>query len=67
MTDWELLVDVIEPSLESSEFFLRKAWAESEAVLAWVEEIKGRLCVLSKREGLRHLLARGVVASAPCS
>ena len=69
-TDWQLLVDAIEPSLESPEFFLRKAtgWALREyskvdagTVLAWVNDNGDRLSALSKREGLRHLAARGVI------
>ena len=62
-TDRDLLYTCIEPSLDSREFFLRKAigWAlreyakaEPEAVRAYVEANAARLSGLSKREALKH-------------
>lgn len=62
-TDFGFLVDVIEPSIASNEFFLRKAigWALREhaktnaaAVVAFVVDHKDRLSGLSKREALKH-------------
>ncbi len=65
-TDLELLVACIEPSLDSSEFFLRKAigWAlrehsktDPEVILAYVTAHRRQLSNLSKREALKHLRA----------
>jgi 3-methyladenine DNA glycosylase AlkD len=62
-TDVELLHACIEPSLQSKEFFLRKAigWALRERaktsageVAAYVEANAARLSGLSKREALKH-------------
>jgi 3-methyladenine DNA glycosylase AlkD len=62
--DLPLLFDNIEPSLQSSEFFLRKAigWAlrdvaktNPEATRSYVTENDGRLSPLSKREALKNL------------
>jgi 3-methyladenine DNA glycosylase AlkD len=62
-TDRELLYACIEPSMDSREFFLRKAigWAlreyaksEPRAVLVYVEANAARLSGLSKREALKH-------------
>lgn len=67
-TDLELLHACIEPSLDSREFFLRKAigWAlrhyartDPVAVRRYVSMHKGRLSVLSKREALKHIGAAG--------
>jgi 3-methyladenine DNA glycosylase AlkD len=63
-TDPALLYDCIEPSLESKDFFLRKAigWAlrqyarvEPAEVRRFVRENEPRLSPLSRREALRHL------------
>jgi 3-methyladenine DNA glycosylase AlkD len=63
-TDTTLLRGCLEPSLERSEFFLRKAigWALREYartdpswVLAYVCEQEDRLAPLSRREALKHL------------
>lgn len=63
-TDFAWLCAVITPSIDSDEFFLRKAigWALREyaaidptAVLAFVATHKDRLSGLSKREALKHV------------
>ncbi|MBX5481321.1 MAG: DNA alkylation repair protein [Myxococcaceae bacterium] len=63
-TDEALLFDCILPSIDSPEFFLRKAigWALREysmvapaAVKRFVKQHEDRLSGLSKREALRHL------------
>jgi 3-methyladenine DNA glycosylase AlkD len=62
-TDLDLLYACIEPSLESKEFFLRKAigWALREYARVDMDEVKryvkkneARLSGLSKREALKH-------------
>ena len=64
-TDVELLYDCIEPSIESSEFFLRKGigWALREyaktdltSVIEYVTSNADRLSSLSKREAVRNLV-----------
>lgn len=73
-TDRELLFDCIEPSIENSEFFLRKGigWAlreyaktEPEAVVRYVRRHADRLSPLSKREALRRLINAGTFDSIP--
>lgn len=63
-TDVALLHATIEPSLDSKEFFLRKAigWAlrqhartDPEGVRRYVAENQGRLSGLSRREAMKHL------------
>lgn len=63
-TDLDLLFHAIEASIDSTEFFLRKAigWAlreyaktDPDEVLAFVERHEDRLSGLSKREALKHL------------
>ena len=63
-TDLDLLFHAIEASIDSSEFFLRKAigWAlreyaktDPDEVLAFVERHEEQLSGLSKREALKHL------------
>jgi len=63
-TDLELLAACIAPTLDSPEFFLRKAigWAlrqearfEPDWVRAFVEQYRERLSGLSRREALKHL------------
>ncbi|HTY92779.1 MAG TPA: DNA alkylation repair protein [Steroidobacteraceae bacterium] len=63
-TDLELLYACIEPSLESPEFFLRKAigWAlrqyartDAAEVRRYVDRNRLRLSALSRREALRHI------------
>lgn len=73
-TDRALLYDCIEPSLESKDFFLRKAigWALREFAKANPDEVrrylaanKSRLSALSAREaakGLSHAKRHGLVA-----
>jgi 3-methyladenine DNA glycosylase AlkD len=62
--DWQLLYDCIEPSLDSREFFLRKAigWAlrqyartHARDVLRYVNAHRTRLSGLSTREALKHV------------
>ncbi len=69
-TDRALLTDVIEPSIERPEFFLRKAigWAlreyskvEPEFVLDYITGNADRLSPLTRREGLKVLARRGRV------
>jgi len=63
-TDLELLYACIQPSLDSSEFFLQKAigWAlrqyartDPQEVKRYVRRIEGRLSNLSKREALSKI------------
>jgi len=62
-TDLDLLYACIEPSIESKEFFLRKAigWAlreyarvDMKEVARYVKKNESRLSGLSKREALKH-------------
>jgi 3-methyladenine DNA glycosylase AlkD len=63
-TDLELLYDCIAPSLDSKEFFLRKAvgwalrayaWTDPEEVRRYVGENAERLSGLSQREALKNI------------
>jgi 3-methyladenine DNA glycosylase AlkD len=63
-TDLELLYACIEPSLASSEFFLRKAigwalrqhaWTDAREVQRYVKANASRLSPLSKREALKNV------------
>jgi 3-methyladenine DNA glycosylase AlkD len=63
-TDLALLYDVIEPSLDNPEFFLRKAigwalrhhsWTDPDEIERYVEQHRDRLSALSKREATRNL------------
>ena len=63
-TDLELLYKCIEPSLDSEEFFLRKAigwalrqyaWTDPAEVKRYVRKNESRLSGLSKREALKNL------------
>jgi len=63
-TDLKLLYACMEPSLESKEFFLRKAigwalrqyaWTDPEEVRRYVREHEQQLSGLSKREALKHV------------
>ena len=63
-TDLDLLYACIEPSLDSKEFFLRKAigwalrqyaWTDSREIRRYVREQKGRLSRLSQREALKNI------------
>jgi 3-methyladenine DNA glycosylase AlkD len=63
-TELDLLYDCIEPSLESSEFFLRKAigwalrqhaWTDPGEVRRYVQEHRERLSPLSTREALKNV------------
>jgi 3-methyladenine DNA glycosylase AlkD len=71
-TDADLLFELIEPSIESREFFLRKAigWAlreysktDPDTVIGYVSSNRDRLSGLSKREGLRVLVKQGVIGA----
>jgi 3-methyladenine DNA glycosylase AlkD len=62
-TDLELLYGCIEPSIESREFFLRKAigwalrqhaWTDPDEVRRYVQANEARLSGLSKREALKN-------------
>jgi 3-methyladenine DNA glycosylase AlkD len=62
-TDLELLYACIEPSLDSKEFFLRKAigwalrqyaWVDPREIQRYVRAHESRLSALSKREALRN-------------
>ncbi len=73
-TDVELLYDCIEPSIESSEFFLRKGigWALREYaktdpanVIKYVTSTAERLSRLSKREAVRILVKDGLLDAVP--
>ena len=73
-TDLELLYACIEPSLDSKEFFLRKAigwalreyaWSDPREVVRYVRANKTRLSGLSKREALKNVLRDGLIASIP--
>jgi 3-methyladenine DNA glycosylase AlkD len=63
-TDLELLYDCIAPSVESKEFFLRKAigwalreyaWTDPDEVRRYVAESANRLSGLSRREALKNI------------
>ena len=63
-TDLDLLYACIEPSLDSKEFFLRKAigwalrqyaWTDPREIRRYVREQKGRLSGLSQREALKNI------------
>jgi 3-methyladenine DNA glycosylase AlkD len=63
-TDLDLLYACIEPSLDSNEFFLRKAigwalrqyaWTDPSAVRTYVRSHKERLSGLSQREALKNI------------
>ena len=73
-TDPELLFGVIEPSIARNEFFLRKGigWAlreyskvEPETVVDYTTRNAARLSPLSKREGLKVLMKKGVISTIP--
>jgi len=73
-TDTKLLIACIEPSVEESEFFLRKAigWAlreysktDPQLVIDYVTDNAHRLSGLSKREGLKVLLKQGLIDQIP--
>jgi 3-methyladenine DNA glycosylase AlkD len=63
-TDLELLYACIEPSLDSEEFFLRKAigwalrqyaWTDPDEIVRYVEANEERLSGLSRREALKNV------------
>lgn len=63
-TDLDLLYACIEPSLDSTEFFLRKAigwalrqyaWTDPGEIRRYVATYEGRLSGLSKREALKNI------------
>jgi 3-methyladenine DNA glycosylase AlkD len=63
-TDLRLLYSCIEPSLDSREFFLRKAigwalrqyaWSDAGEIRRYVREHEDQLSPLSKREALKNV------------
>jgi 3-methyladenine DNA glycosylase AlkD len=63
-TDLDLLFELIEPSLSSKEFFLRKAigwalrayaWTDEKPIVRYVEKNRVRLSPLSIREALKNV------------
>lgn len=73
-TDVDLLQACIEPSIDHTEFFLRKAiaWAlreyaktDPEAVIAYITENAGRMSTFSKKEALRLLIRSGNIDAVP--
>ena len=63
-TDLDLLFDLIEPSIGSKQFFLRKAigwalrsyaWTDAKPVVAFVNANRARLAPLSVREALKNV------------
>jgi 3-methyladenine DNA glycosylase AlkD len=63
-TDLDLLFGLIEPSLGSKEFFLRKAigwalrsyaWTDEKPIVTYVEKNRARLAPLSVREALKNV------------
>ena len=73
-TDEVLLFHAIESSMDSSEFFLRKAigWAlreysktRPEVVVGYVRRNADKLSGLSKREGLKVMLKQGRIKNIP--
>jgi len=71
-TDFTLLLELIEPSVEAREFFLRKAigWAlreysksNAEPVIDYVAANQDRLSGLTRREALRILIKQGALAA----
>jgi 3-methyladenine DNA glycosylase AlkD len=63
-TDLDLLFELIEPSLSSKEFFLRKAigwalrsyaWTDEKPIVKYVEKNRSRLSPLSVREALKNV------------
>jgi 3-methyladenine DNA glycosylase AlkD len=73
-TDVDLLQACIEPSIDHTEFFLRKAiaWAlreyaktDPEAVIAYITENADRMSTFSKKEALRLLIRSGRIDAVP--
>lgn len=73
-TDMALLHACIEPSMDSREFFLRKAigwalrelaWHDPQVVVRYVEAHRDRLSQLSKREALKNVLKSGLIENLP--
>jgi len=73
-TDLKLLYACIAPSIDSSEFFLRKAigwalrqyaWTDPHEVVRYVTEHRLRLSPLSKREALKNVLRQGLLKEVP--
>lgn len=63
-TDLDLLFELIEPSLSSKDFFLRKAigwalrsyaWTDERPIVSYVEKNRARLSPLSIREALKNV------------
>ena len=71
-TDFTLLLELIEPSVDTREFFLRKAigWVlreysktNAESVIDYVAANQARLSGLTRREALRILIKQGALAA----
>ena len=69
-----MLFGVIEPSIARNEFFLRKgigcalreySKVEPETVVDYITRNAARLSPLSKREGLKVLMKKGVISTIP--
>ena len=72
--DLDLLYSCIEPSMDSTEFFLRKgigwalrqvAWTDPQEVIRYVRKNRERLSPLSKREALKNVIRAGVIDKIP--
>lgn len=72
--DLDLLYSCIEPSMDSSEFFLRKcigwalrqvAWSQPQEVIRYVRKYRTRLSPLSKREALKNVVRSGIIDAIP--
>ena len=73
-TDLGLLYTCIEPSLDSKEFFLRKAigwalrqyaWTDPREIVRYVRGNRDRLSPLSKREALKNVIRQGLASRVP--
>lgn len=73
-TDFQLLTELIEPSIQEKDFFLRKAigWVLREysktdpgCIISYVNKNADRLSGLSKREAFKVMLKNGQVTSVP--
>lgn len=72
--DLDLLYACIEPSISSSEFFLRKgigwalrqvAWRNPQEIIRYVRKNRDRLSPLSKREALKNVIRAGAIEKIP--
>ena len=72
--DLDLLYACIKPSIDESDFFLRKgigwalrqiAWADPDEVIRYVRQHADRLSGLTKREALKNVLKQGLIDELP--